>query len=180
VVAVAEQPDLFDFFTPPGEQPEETVTGSLARVRHFGDLAREGRLDALAAIGRIEAEVEAYLVRQAAVRDAEVTGNGEGMVRADPAITSARAARNVEPNTGNQRGRILTALVEHGGLTDLELAVKLGMLDNSVRPRRTELVAGGYAEDSGRVREHRGSEWIVWTATEAGRAWWSRNVGSAA
>jgi predicted ArsR family transcriptional regulator len=112
--------------------------------------------------------------------DADLTAPREGMVAKNPTATSARAARRVEPKTGTQRGKVLTALVEHGGLTDLELAEKLGLLENSVRPRRTELCTGQYARDSGRVREHRGSQWVVWEATDAGRAWWTRNVSNAA
>jgi hypothetical protein len=165
-------PDLFDFFTAPGEQPEETVTGSLARVRHFGDLARQGRLDALAAIDRMVAEVDTYLARQAAVRAEEVSGNREGRVSRDPRSTSASAARRVAPRAGSQRGRVLTAIVEFGGLTDYELSEKLSLLDNSIRPRRSELQADSYVVDSGRIRQHRGSAWAVWQATPKGLDWY--------
>lgn len=156
------------------------MSGSLSRVRHFAEEARQGRLAALEALRRAEAEVDAYLARQAQARDAEVRATTEGKVSTDPKATSARAARDIAPKAGSQRARILSALAEHGGLTDLEIAGQLGLLDNSVRPRRTELVSGGYVVDSGRTRTHRGREWVVWEATEEGRAWWRSQIGGAA
>ncbi|NIJ10610.1 hypothetical protein FHU38_000954 [Saccharomonospora amisosensis] len=171
--------DLFGSSTGPAE-PAVQVSGSLYRVRHFAEEARQGRLAALEALRRAEAEVDAYLARQAQARDAEVRAAGEGKVAADPRPTSAQAARTIAPRVGTQRARILAAIVEYGGLTDHELAERLGMLDNSVRPRRTELVSGGFAADSGRVRTHRGTAWVVWEATEEGRAWWRSLLGGAA
>lgn len=109
-----------------------------------------------------------------AAKDADVAGNREGLVTRDPEVTSAKAARRVTPRTGSQRAKILAAIVENGGLTDLELSSKLAILDNSVRPRRAELLADGYVENSGATRRHRGSEWVVWSATDEGSAWYAR------
>ncbi|MEV4604826.1 hypothetical protein AB0K15_46685 [Amycolatopsis sp. NPDC049253] len=166
--------------TEPATHPNELVN----RTVHFAQAARDGRLAALDAIAAVEAEVLGYvrhLGAMAALRDAQVTANAEGKVQADPAVTSARAARNVEPRTGNQRGRILAFLVEHGdGGTDFELGVVLGILPNSVRPRRGELVDAGYLVDSGTTRRHRGSDWTVWVPTDEGRAWHARTRGGAA
>ncbi|MFF5992599.1 hypothetical protein [Prauserella flavalba] len=163
--------DLFDFFASPNP-PEPKPAGSLHKVRHFAEQARQGRLDALEALRLAEAEVAEYLTRQATVRDAEVRATGEGKVRADARETSAKAARLVAPRSGSQRARILAAVVEYGGCTDLELAERLALLDNSVRPRRSELLDGGFVRDSGRVRQHRGSTWVVWEATPAGLDWY--------
>ncbi|EHR62650.1 helix-turn-helix domain-containing protein [Saccharomonospora cyanea] len=168
--------DLFDLFSTPAEQP----TGNLARVKHFAEQARQGRLAALEALNQAVAEVDAYLARQAQARDTEVRATTEGKTTANPRATSARAARNIAPKTGTQRARVLAAVVRHGGLTDLELAEQLGLLENSVRPRRTELVTGGYVVDSGRTRTHRGTEWVVWEATDAGKAWFADQLGGAA
>jgi hypothetical protein len=112
--------------------------------------------------------------RTTAARDAQVTEATEGKVARDPAATSARAARSVEPRTGTQRGRVLSQMCASGGATDFELVRHLGLLDSSVRPRRGELVDGGYVADSGRTRECRGSDWTVWQATEDGLSWHRR------
>lgn len=173
--------DQLDFFASVTSAPEPTPSGSLSMVRHFAEQARQGRLDALEALRRAELEVDAYVRRQTAMREEEVRGNREGKLVAEPPGTSAKSARLVAPRTGSQRARILTAVVEYGGLTDHELAERLRLLDNSVRPRRSELLTSGYVRDSGRVRQHRGSSWVVWEATEAGMAWWrQQQAGGAA
>jgi hypothetical protein len=119
--------------------------------------------------------------RTLAARDAQVTEATEGKVTRDPAATSARAARNVEPRTGTQRGRVLAHICEHGGSTDYELTHQLGLLDSSCRPRRGELVDAGYVVDSGRTRQHQGSDWTIWTPTDSGLAWFHRQqIGGAA
>ncbi|MEV6879567.1 hypothetical protein [Amycolatopsis sp. NPDC051128] len=164
--------------TPP-MHPAELVN----RTVHFAEAARDGRMRALDAIAAVEAEVLGYvrhLGDMAAVRDAQVTADAEGKVSADPAATSARAARLVEPRTGNQRGAILRFIVEGNGSTDFEIARDLRILPNSVRPRRGELAEAGYVVDSGRIRRHRGSDWVVWEATDEGRAWHRRAFGGAA
>ncbi|WP_336156665.1 hypothetical protein [Amycolatopsis sp. VC5-11] len=156
---------------------QQLVTADLAGLR-AGTLAPGEAAD------RIEATVASFAAeREAATARlmAEVTADAEGKVAADPALTSARAARLVEPRTGNQRGRILTFIVESGaGSTDYEIERDLRIMGNSVRPRRLELVEGGYLADSGKTRQHRGSEWVVWSATDAGRAWYARTQGGAA
>lgn len=165
--------------TEPATHPAELVN----RTVHIAEAARRGRLAALDALASIEAEVLGFvrhLGNMTALRDAEVTANAEGKVRAEPSMTSARAARNVEPRTGTQRAAVLIDIVEHDGATDLDIARRLSMLDSSVRPRRGELVEGGYVADSGRIREHRGSTWVVWQATTDGRAWYVRNTSGGA
>ncbi|NIH81705.1 hypothetical protein [Amycolatopsis viridis] len=169
----------FDFFAAADEPPFEP-TGALGRVGHFAEQAHQGRLDALEALRRAEAEVSEYLRRQAIARDGEVRAATEGKVHADAPATSARTARNIAPRTGTQRARVLTDIVEHAGATDFEICERVGLLDNSVRPRRAELVEGGYVRDSGRIREHRGSQWVIWEPTPAGIDWYRDHSADAA
>jgi hypothetical protein len=89
--------------------------------------------------------------------------------------TSAAAAAAVEPKTGSQRHRLLTAVAQVSrdpalvGLTDVELGAATGIRPNSLRPRRGELVDGGWLEDSGRTRLHHGREHTVWVLSEKAR-----------
>ncbi len=82
--------------------------------------------------------------------------------------TSKAAAAAVEPRTGSQRHRVLAAVAQVSrdpalvGLTDVELGAATGIRPNSLRPRRGELVDGGWLEDSGRTRVHHGREHTVW------------------
>lgn len=159
------EPTLFD----------ATPAGSVHKVVTLLTDAERGQLDPREAVARAKAEGLAFLERQR-LAAAEVTAPREGKVAANPRPTSARAARNVQPRTGTQRGRILVDIVEHGGATDHELETRLGMLASSVRPRRGELLADGYVRDSGRIRQHQGSDWTVWEPTDAGRAWFSTHT----
>jgi hypothetical protein len=147
------------------------VTALLATVRTGQCGLDEAEARILSALSNYQDQQRAM----AAIRDAEVTANTEGKVTADPAATSAKAARLVEPRTGTQRAKILTWLVEHNGATDYQLSVSLGLLDSSTRPRRGELVAAGYVRDSGIVREHYGSPWSLWEATPSGHDWYIRS-----
>lgn len=82
--------------------------------------------------------------------------------------TSQAAAAAVEPRTGFQRHRVLAAIAAVArdprmvGMTDVELAAATGIRPNSLRPRRGELVDGGWLEDSGRTRPHHGRDHTVW------------------
>ncbi|MGA6164288.1 hypothetical protein [Amycolatopsis magusensis] len=163
---------------PAATHPAELVN----RTVHLAEAARTGRLAALDALTKVEAEVLGYvrhMQTMAAVHQAEITAATDGKVAADPKPTSSQAARRVAPRTGTQRGAVLAFIVEHGGATDHEIARGLSMLDSSVRPRRGELVEGGYVTDSGRTREHQGSPWVIWTATPSGNAWQSMINGEA-
>lgn len=96
-----------------------------------------------------------------------------GKVRRDHPDTAHEAA--VKAPVGLRRD-VLELLCARGvdspklGLTDQELVDFLERSENSIRPRRVELVDAGYVEDSG---ERRPSRWnrpmIVWRATPAGR-----------
>lgn len=124
------------------------------------------------ALGRL-AESQAAM---AAIRDAEVTAPGEGRVARNPRSTSAAAAAAIAPVVGTQRGDVLAAIVEAGGLTDPQIARRCRISQNSARPRRGELVESGHVCDSGRTRRHNGRPHVVWAATPEGRAWVDRTA----
>jgi hypothetical protein len=71
--------------------------------------------------------------------------------------TEVAAAAAAEPRSDTQRARVLEAIRQAGpaGLTDQEIAVKLGMAENSVRPRGLELSDADppLVVDSGERRE---------------------------
>lgn len=97
--------------------------------------------------------------------------NTPGVERADSGDTTNAARWAVMPRTGSQRRRILNAFIVGIGQsgndwTDDELIVALGMTHQSVGPRRGELVAGGWLEDSGHRRPTRsGQAAVVWRLT---------------
>lgn len=89
--------------------------------------------------------------------------NAPGLARHDHPATSREAAWRVTPRTGTQRRRVLDAIANRPS-TDEELQQGLRMSGNTERPRRVELVAGGWICDSGlRRRTADGGEAIVWT-----------------
>lgn len=156
---------------------QQINTATFAQLRAGTLTPEEAEATISAAIDDLEARRRAA----AAVRDAEVVANRDGLTTAEPSATSARAARLVEPRTGSQRARILRYVVEApNGVTDYEISRDLQLLPNSERPRRNELVDGGYVVDSGRTRRHRGSDWAVWEATDEAHAWFRRRIGGAA
>ena len=90
--------------------------------------------------------------------------NTPGIVgRAHP-DTSKLAALAVMPRTGTQRRAVLDVFHARGdlGATDFEVQEALRMNGNTQRPRRVELVAGGWLVDSGERRSVRGHSMIVW------------------
>ena len=85
-------------------------------------------------------------------------------------ITSKDAALAAMPRTGTQRHRVLIALCRRSSL-DEELQDSLGMNPSTERPRRVELVEGGWVQDSGLRRQTRsGQSAVVWELTPRGRA----------
>lgn len=88
--------------------------------------------------------------------------------------TSVKAWRYVLPKTGTQRRRVLQAIAEVArdprvvGLTDVEIQHRTGLSPNSERPRRHELVEGGWIEQGERTRTHYGTEHTVWVLTSKG------------
>jgi hypothetical protein len=89
-------------------------------------------------------------------------------VRTDAKPTAVAAAAKAAPGSGTQRGRVLRCIVLAGeeGATDEQIHERLALPLNTVRPRRLELVEGGYVIDSGDTRPtHGGSPAICWLAT---------------
>ena len=88
------------------------------------------------------------------------------------AETQRLAAIEAYPATGTWRRRVLNAITAAGarGSTDEELQDLLRLNPSTQRPRRVELVEGGWIEDSGRRRRTRsGRDAVVWTLSERAR-----------
>jgi hypothetical protein len=84
-----------------------------------------------------------------------------------PRDTQTAAAATTLPRSGTQRAKVLEVIrgARQAGLTDQEIAVELGLVENSVRPRRLELADDGLIADSGERRETTGGNpAIVWRA----------------
>jgi hypothetical protein len=98
--------------------------------------------------------------------------SGAGKARTGARETSRSAAVLAEPRTGTNRRAVLDAVAAVArdprtvGLTDVEIQRATGLNPNSARPRRVELVDGGWLADSGRTREHFGREHTVWVLTD--------------
>lgn len=93
-------------------------------------------------------------------------------LRSGAGDTERAAAEAVFPVSGTQRRSVLDAIAAAGddGLCDHEVQERLGMNPSSVRPRRGELVDGGWVEDSGvRRPTPSGAEAVAWVLTVAGR-----------
>jgi hypothetical protein len=90
--------------------------------------------------------------------------NEPGLVRRDHPDTAKTAALAVLPRTGTQRRRVYDRIARAGlyGITDQGLQADLDMDGNTERPRRVELVRGGFVVDSGRRRIIDGRPAIVW------------------
>jgi hypothetical protein len=89
---------------------------------------------------------------------------------ADPRPTQVEAAERALPKSGTQRARVLGELKRAGrnGLTDEELAARLDLSLNSVRPRRLELVEAMLVVSTERRRPTQGGgPAIVWVHVEA-------------
>lgn len=92
----------------------------------------------------------------------DLIGNRPGKARRDHPATSRAAALAIAPRTGTQRRKVLNAIA-YKPRTDEELQADLRMNANSERPRRVELVEGGWIKDSGLRRPTAaGGESIVW------------------
>lgn len=98
--------------------------------------------------------------------------DGPGKARTAARRTSSDAAKAAEPRSGTNRRAVLDAVAAVArdprtvGLTDVEIQRATGINPNSARPRRVELVDGGWLADSGRTREHFGREHTVWILTD--------------
>lgn len=88
-----------------------------------------------------------------------------------PHSKTSKAAAVEVPNAETMRRAVLDVLLEYpAGLTDERMQQMLFMRANTQRPRRVELVAGGFVMDSGTMRPtESGRAATVWVATEKGR-----------
>ena len=87
--------------------------------------------------------------------------------------TQRQSAILIYPRTGTWRLRVLNAIANHGGATDEELYAITGGDENTVRPRRNELMNDGWIEDSGRRRRTPSKkDAVVWDLTANARAQW--------
>lgn len=87
-------------------------------------------------------------------------------VRRNARDTSRAAALSAAPRAGTKRALVLQAIVDMGGLTDEEMQKIIPMSPNTQRPRRVELVTGGFIKDSGQRRKtSTGDMAIVWERT---------------
>ena len=94
--------------------------------------------------------------------------------RTDP-LTSHMAAIDARFKANNHRRTALLALLEHGNLTDYELADKTGLQQNSIGKRRKDCQDAGlvthYRDDDGNKVKRpapSGSKAYVWTLTDRG------------
>jgi hypothetical protein len=113
--------------------------------------------------------------RQGGVEDTPTDVNPWHNVRVTDPDTSHDAALDYDEATRDtDRARALRALREAGaeGLTDYELAERIGRQQNSAGKRRGELRDRGLVTDSGRRRPApSGASAIVWVAVEIKTKW---------
>lgn len=85
--------------------------------------------------------------------------------------TSKAAAGLIEGKALTLRRAVYWALCDApGGLTDEEGQIETGLVGNTYRPRRVELVEGGVVVDSGLTRKTRsGRAAVVWIAARPKR-----------
>jgi hypothetical protein len=145
---------------------DETYAGASAALRLRVAAEVDGFVTAVVASGRRTAP----LARGVAALSPDTPGAGSARLGARAASRSA--ALLAEPHTGTNRRAVLDAVaavardVRTVGLTDVEIQRATGLSPNSARPRRVELVNGGWLADSGRTREHYGREHTVWVLTD--------------
>ena len=74
--------------------------------------------------------------------------------------TSVAAAESIKPHAETMRQRVFECLKVPA--TDQELAERLGLADNSVRPRRIELHQAGLVQPVGQKRTKSNRMAVVW------------------
>lgn len=148
---------------------------ALALAKDLDHVRSPGDLRQIA--GGLRHELDCVIQRLSDGLDAlttDATADRSGKVRSDARETSRAAAEGIRIKSGTQRAKILTGLYQFGDQTDRELQERLAIDQNSERPRRIELVDGGYvapalfADGTARMRTHRGTEWQIWTLTTKG------------
>ena len=149
----------------------------MEQTRKAKDIARDLRYESEWFDGRSEADTRELLISAADMIDALLAGSA----LADPAENGAilgksdeskKAALRAFPKSGTDRMRVLNLIHGYddvGGLTDEQMQTLLKMSPNSQRPRRVELVDGGWVQDSGKIRiVESGGTAAVWCLTAKG------------
>lgn len=88
--------------------------------------------------------------------------------------TSRLAALKVAPTSGTKRRAVLVEVIaaRSHGITDDALSYQLQMPPNTLRPRRVELVEGGWIQPGDREAESfYGNKAIAWVATQKALLW---------
>lgn len=148
------------------------VRGPIAGV--VGDVAalREQLQAALAENVALKANADRREAEIAALRSGRIESVDEvhTYTQTRGRKTSKSAALAAAPKSGTTRRRVLTAIIAAPS-TDEQIAMACGIAENSVRPRRKELLDGGFIVDSGqRRRTVAGNDAVVWAATDKGRS----------
>lgn len=148
----------------PNPKVVELIDAVEAMVGWFGD-NEPARLDR-PGWQRIVAAVAGVKGSAAALADPSAD---RVQLRAAAGQTEKAAAAVAFPHSGTQRMAVLDAIDNAlDGCTDDELADLTGLSLNAVRPRRGELVDGGWIEDTGKLRDSAaGNPAIVWGLTQA-------------
>jgi transcription initiation factor IIE alpha subunit len=99
----------------------------------------------------------------------------KSMVRRTDPETSYDAAVDASKNVGNHRVIALQTLLEHGAMTDFELAEKTGLQQTSIGKRRKDCQDIGLVDyfivdgEKQRRKTPSGSSAYVWQITELGK-----------
>lgn len=84
--------------------------------------------------------------------------------------TSKAAATAIAPKLGELHRKVWVAIHAAGGLTDEDGIAATGLAASTYRPRRIELVAANYVEDSGHTKRTKADRpATVWRCTAKGR-----------
>jgi hypothetical protein len=101
-------------------------------------------------------------------------GGGSDAAQRRREVRLRRVQQVPKPGTGGRAILDAVAAVARDprtvGLTDWQLAEITGLAANTVRPRRGELVTGGWLLDSGHTREHHGTAHRVWVLSDKAAA----------
>lgn len=84
--------------------------------------------------------------------------------------TSREAAKQIAPKLGELHRKVWAYIRDSGGCTDEQLIDGLKRSASTIRPRRIELVAAGYVEDSGHTARTKADRpATVWRISGKGR-----------
>jgi hypothetical protein len=122
-----------------------------------------------------DAHLETLKAQESTLTDPDAEEIGKFQRPGDAAYTQRLAALQAYPATGTQRRRVLDFIGYAGpnGATDEEMQFALAMNPSTQRPRRVELVEGGWVEESEMVRRTVSKrDAVVWALTEHGQWKW--------